>query len=253
MLSSPGMAFKDHFSGHASAYATFRPRYPQALVDALATASPATTHALDVGCGSGQLSVLLASRFSSVTATDPSAEQLAQAERAERVEYRCVPAESTGLEPVSVDCIVAAQAAHWFDLERFVTECRRVGRPGALVALVTYGLLFVRPDLDLRLTRFALEDLADFWPPERRHVDDGYASLSFPLEPVPLPAVSMRATWNLAELLGYVGTWSAVRAAEREGRGDLFDTFQTELADAWGDDVMAREIEWPLAIRAGRL
>jgi len=62
----------------------------------------------------------------------------------------------------------------------------------------------------------------------------------------------MRATWNLAELLGYVGTWSAVRAAERESRGDLFETFQAELADAWGDPAMAREIEWPLAIRAGR-
>ncbi|MDX2009965.1 MAG: class I SAM-dependent methyltransferase [Myxococcaceae bacterium] len=247
------MRFKDHFSGHAPAYAAFRPRYPQALVDALADTSPAREHVLEVGCGSGQLSVLLGSRFMRVTATDPSAEQLARAEPAERVEYRCAPAEQNGLPDASVDCIVAAQAAHWFDHERFHAECRRVGKPGALVALVTYGLLFVRPDLDALLTRFALEDLADFWPPERRFVDDGYASLPFPFRPLTLPEVSMRARWDVNGVLGYVRTWSAVQAASREGRGDLVDTFVETFTAAWGDPAMVRELEWPLAIRAGRL
>ncbi|MCU0699696.1 MAG: class I SAM-dependent methyltransferase [Myxococcaceae bacterium] len=247
------MTFKDHFSGHAPAYAAFRPRYPPALVDALAEASPATDHVLEVGCGSGQLSVLLGTRFSHVTATDPSAEQLARAEPAERIEYRCAPAEQTGLPDSSVDCLVAAQAAHWFDHARFHAECRRVGRPGALVALVTYGLLFVRPDLDALLTRFALEDLADFWPPERRFVDDGYASLPFPFAPVSFPSVSMRAQWDLDGVLGYVRTWSAVQAAVREGRHELVDTFAETFSRAWGDRSMARELEWPLSIRAGRL
>lgn len=247
------MDFKDHFSGHAQAYADFRPTYPLELVEVLADASPATKAAWDVGCGSGQLSVLLAQRFHEVVATDPSPEQLARAPVTPRVTWRQASAQRSGLEPQSVDCVVAAQAAHWFDMPAFVGECRRVGRPRALVALVTYGLMFVRPDLDRVINRFALETLAAHWPPERRHVDAGYTTLDFPLEPVALPAVTMRARWSLAQVLGYVGTWSAVAAARRAGDGALFDAFVAELDSAWGPADEVRTIEWPLTLRAGRV
>lgn len=247
------MGFKDHFSGHAGAYAAWRPSYPESLVDALADASPATRAVWDVGCGSGQLSTLLTRRFDAVLATDPSAEQLSHAVAAPNVRYSCASAEHSGLEAASVDCIVAAQAAHWFDLPAFVLECRRAGRPGGLVALVTYGWMFIRPDLDERINTFALQTLGPFWPPERRHVDSGYRTLDFPLEPVSLPSLTMRASWRLDQVLGYVGTWSAVAAARRAGQGALFDTFASELASVWGDEAEVRTVEWPLAVRAGRL
>ncbi len=245
------MSFKDHFSTHAKAYASFRPAYPPQLVDVLADASPATSAGWDVGCGSGQLSTLLTRRFTAVLATDASQQQIDQAVPADRVAYLCRTAEASGFHERSVDCIVAAQAAHWFDLPRFVAECRRVGRPGALVALVTYGWAFVEPDLDRLMNGFALETLAAFWPPERHHVDTGYRHLEFPLEPVELPAVTMRATWTVDQLLGYVGTWSAVAALRKAGRGAVFDEFATTFSSAWTGG--AKTVEWPLIIRAGRL
>lgn len=247
------MGFHDHFSDHADAYAAFRPHYPAALVTALAEASPATGTAWDVGCGSGQLSGLLTASFAHVIATDPSAEQLKNAAVTPRVSFRCAPAEQSGLEPGSVDCIVAAQAAHWFDMPAFVAECRRVGRPEALVTLVSYGLMFIRPDLDVHINSFALETLADFWPPERRHVDTGYAELFFPVAPVVLPPLSMTATWDLTQVLGYVGTWSAVARARKDGQGALFDTFAQDLAARWGAPTQTRTVEWPLTLKAGRL
>lgn len=247
------MGFHDHFSGHADAYAAFRPHYPVELVTALAHASPATDAVWDVGCGSGQLSGLLTRHFTNVFATDPSAEQLANAPGVEGVSWRCAPAEQSGLEPGSVDCIVAAQAAHWFDMPAFVEECRRVGRPRALVSLVSYGLMFIRPDLDVLVNAFALETLAAFWPPERRHVDTGYAELFFPLPKVALPAISMTATWALPQVLGYVGTWSAVARARKEGQAALFDTFALELGARWGAPERTRTVEWPLTLKAGRL
>jgi 2-polyprenyl-3-methyl-5-hydroxy-6-metoxy-1,4-benzoquinol methylase len=70
--------FKDHFSTRSADYAAYRPTYPRALVDALADLSPATGAALDVGCGTGQLSVLLAERFARVIAADASAQQVGQ-------------------------------------------------------------------------------------------------------------------------------------------------------------------------------
>ena len=42
------MAFKDHFSGHASAYARYRPDYPKELFEYLATLTARREVALDL-------------------------------------------------------------------------------------------------------------------------------------------------------------------------------------------------------------
>ena len=116
--------FKDHFSGHAALYADCRPSYPPALAEALAEISPARGLALDCGCGSGQLSVLLAKRFERVEATDASAAQIGQAIAHPKVTYRVAPAEASGLGDASCDLVVAAQAVHWFDLPRYWRRSR---------------------------------------------------------------------------------------------------------------------------------
>ena len=113
------MTFKDHFSARSADYAVYRPTYPAALVDYLAGLCAATELALDAGCGTGQLSVLLARRFHHVVATDASPQQIEKAEPHPGVEYRVAPAERSGLPDASVDLVAAAQAAHWFDLPAF--------------------------------------------------------------------------------------------------------------------------------------
>src|SRR5204862_514321 len=70
-------SFEDHFSEIAAPYAAHRPSYPAALDDFLARLAPETRLAWDAGCGSGQLSVLLAGPFDRVGATDASAAALA--------------------------------------------------------------------------------------------------------------------------------------------------------------------------------
>ncbi|MBF3045820.1 methyltransferase domain-containing protein, partial [Pseudomonas aeruginosa] len=67
--------FKDHFSTGSANYAAHRPTYPARLVDELAALCPGTRLALDCGCGTGQLTVLLAERFERVVGTDASAAQ----------------------------------------------------------------------------------------------------------------------------------------------------------------------------------
>jgi len=118
--------FADHFSAFAARYAAFRPHYPPELVGILADLCTRHDLTWDVGCGNGQLSVALAARFARVIATDPAQAQLDHAERDPRVEYRCVPAEASGLADASVDLAAVAQAAHWFDCPRFVAEAGRV-------------------------------------------------------------------------------------------------------------------------------
>ena len=60
--------------------------------------------------------------------------------QAPNIEYQQAAAEHTGLPDSSVDLITVAQALHWFDLDAFYTEARRVLRPGGTLAAWTYTL-----------------------------------------------------------------------------------------------------------------
>ena len=211
---SSSSGFKDHFSAHASGYAAHRPSYPRSLIDLLASLAPSRARALDAGCGTGQLSVLLADAFAEVVATDASARQIAEATPHPNVSYRIARAEASGLADASVDLITVAQAAHWFDLEPFYAEVRRIARPRAVLALISYGVFAGEPDIDPVLQRFYHADTAPFWPPERRHVETGYRSLSFPFTELAAPDLAIEVRWRLPDLIGYVDTWSAVRAME---------------------------------------
>lgn len=252
--SSIGMSeFKDHFSATASGYAAHRPVYSRAVAEALAAQSPGRGLAWDAGCGSGQLSVVLGEVFEEVLATDASAAQIAAATPHPRVRYAVVPAEASGLPDGSVDCAVAAQAAHWFALDAYYREVRRVARPGGLVALVTYAVMEVDPEVERLVERFYWETLDGHWPPERRLVEEGYRSLPFPFEPVEAPTLALEHRWDAEQLLGYVGTWSAVQSLRKAGRGDELERFGQELRAAWGDPAAARLIRWPLSLRLGRV
>ncbi len=244
--------FKDHFSSHAAAYAAYRPGYPGELANWLASIAPTPGVALDAGCGSGQFSLLLAEHFEKVIATDPSAQQIENAVQHPRIDYRVATAETSGLADGSVDLLSVAQAAHWFDLPAFFREARRVLTPGGVIALITYVGMMARGPIEAICERFRLVTLDGYWPPERAMVENHYRDIELPFTPVAAPEFVIDVHWPLAGLIGYLDTWSAVRAMERRvGRAPL-DEVVSELSDAWGDPEAVRTISWPLAIVAGR-
>jgi SAM-dependent methyltransferase len=244
------VSFPDHFSAVAARYAQYRPHYPRALVELLARESPARDAVWDAGCGNGQLSVALAAHFTHVIATDASQQQLAQAEAHPRVEYRCATAEASGLPDASVDLAVAAQAAHWFVWPRFVEEVARIARPGALVALVAYGNGTLEGDVGELLAGYYAE-LERFWPPERRHIMNGYAELVWPWPAVAVPEVKMTAEWTREEATGYFATWSATqKLAKAEGLG-RYEALCAALARIWPDGER-RTMRWPLVVQLAR-
>jgi SAM-dependent methyltransferase len=247
------VSFKDHFSVGSADYAAYRPTYPPALVDYLASLCAETSLALDAGCGTGQLSVLLARRFSRVIATDASAQQIDKAEAQEGVEYRVAPAERSGLADASVDLVVAAQAAHWFDLPAFYAEARRIGKPGAVLALVTYGVVQADPAVNPLIQDFYWNVVGPYWPPERRHVEEGYRSFAFPFDEVTAPPLAIEVSWDAAGFLGYAGTWSASREAEKVLGREPMERFRRDLLEAWGEPGCRRTIRFPLSLRVGRM
>lgn len=247
------LEFKDHFSQASASYATYRPVYPIDLVDALAHLSPAQQRVLDCGCGTGQLSVLLAERFDEVIATDASAAQIEKAQAREGISYRTALAEKSGLPDHSVDLITVAQAAHWLDLGAFYQEVNRIARPNAILALITYGVLHVEGSIDTLVQQFYYQTIAPYWPEERKHVENGYRCLSFPFTEVEVSEIHMQAVWNLDQLIGYLNTWSAVKEAQKVLGYNPVDLFKTALLAEWGDLSQQKKITWPLSIRAGKV
>jgi SAM-dependent methyltransferase len=243
--------FKDHFSSHAASYARHRPTYPPQLAHWLAGIAPSRGLALDCGCGTGQFSTLLAREFEQVLATDASASQIAHAEPHERLRYQVAPAERSGLPDASVDLVTVAQAAHWFDLQPFYDEVRRVLRPHGCLALITYGVACMDGTPGLLLRDLHDHVLGPFWPPERKLVESGYRSLPFPFPEIETPVMELRAQWSLEELMGYVDTWSALRQAEAKLGTAPYEEFRERLGRAWGDPAAKHDITWPLRLRVG--
>jgi len=245
--------FKDHFSDVASRYADFRPHYPASLFDWLATLVPNHSVVWDCAAGSGQATLDLAARFEKVIATDASREQIASAMPHPKIEYRVAPAEQSGLPDESVSLITVAQALHWFDLERFYAEARRVLKPEGLLAVWAYGINQVEGETVNQLVRdFYANTVGPYWPPERKLVEDGYRSISFPFTTVTPPVFLLEAQWTMGQLLGYFSTWSATNRFIKVRGFNPLESLAVELACAWGDINRPRAITWPLALRVGR-
>jgi len=253
MTTPAGGDWADHFSGSAQGYARFRPSYPAELFSWLALNAPARDCAWDIAAGNGQAARQLAGHFRRVLASDASALQIAAARPADRVDWVLCRAEAAALAGDSVDLVTVAQALHWFVSDAFYAEVRRVARADALVAVWTYALAAIHPPVDTLVKQFHDEAMAPWWPPRRRHVVSGYRDLPFPFLEVETPAFTMTARWRLADLLCYLGTWSAVARARAGTGADPLAPLAANLRPAWGEEDVVRTVTWPLAVRAGRV
>jgi SAM-dependent methyltransferase len=245
------MTFKDHFSGHAALYAKYRPDYPPALYEFLATLAPSHERALDCATGSGQAAVGLARSFDCVIATDGSVSQLLNAQAHERVRYVANLAEQPAFRDGSMDLVAAAQAAHWFDHPRFYAGVRRVLKPRGVLALWTYGLARIDPRVDALVREFYDGTVGAYWPPERRHVEEAYRTLPFEFEELPAPPLQLELQWDPDALMGYLGTWSAVQRYIKARQSDPLPQLRRRLEAVWRPGTM-RSVVWPLHLRVGR-
>ena len=126
----------------AAAYRT-RPPYPPETFSVLARlVLPGPRHVLELGCGTGDLTIPLASDVERVDAIDPSSAMLALARRRSigegRVRWIHAPAETAPLQgPYAL--AVAAESLHWMDWDVVLPRIAAELVPGGMLAIVTRG------------------------------------------------------------------------------------------------------------------
>eukprot|EP00884_Botryococcus_braunii_P010247 jgi/Botrbrau1/19223/Bobra.0077s0123.1 len=242
--------FKD--SSQASQYGQFRPTYSDELYRTIYDfARPGSTDlAVDLGCGSGQAARELARKYAKVVAMDASEAQISQALKLPNIEYRCGPAEETGLPDHCADLLTVAQALHWMDLDRFYTEARRILKPGGTVAVWSYDLMrFDTPAANKVMDDLYNGVLGPYWDEGRRKVDakyQGMEPLEGPFKDIKRLEMDMRAETNLANLVGHVSSWSGY-VTYRQKNPDAPDPlvpFKKNIAQALGiqhdTDIIAK-------------
>ncbi len=249
MTAEGAAGFADHFSAHAAEYAAHRPRYPTALFDWLSRIAPGAQVAWDAGTGSGQVAHGLATRFARVVATDASAEQIANALPHPRIAY-AVARYECGLPDASAQLVTAGQAIHWFDVDAFCAEARRVLQRGGVLAAFAYGHNRVTPAVDEVVRHHHDVTLARHWPRERSIIFDGYRDLPLPIHEQVAPPFEMQEEWSLDQFVGYLRTWSATQRFLAAGGEAVIAEFEAGLRQRWGD-APTRSVRWPLVIRAG--
>lgn len=247
------MANLNEFSKQAAQYAQFRPSYPDELFQYLATVSPSRELAFDVGTGNGQCAISLSSLFKQVVASDLSAEQILYATPRNNIRYFSAPAEKSGLADQSVDLITVATALHWFNLEAFYQEVRRILKPGGVISAWAYDWHICEK---LRISEILIEvgqrTLRSYWSEPPKLIWSGYRTIDFPFAEMSPPPFELKVDWNLYEFIGYIGTWSAAQKfIDDQGHHPIKDYFE-ELLAIWQMPEKKLHFKSKLHLRVGR-
>lgn len=240
------------FSVQSGHYARHRPAYPARLFAYLSSLSEQHDLAWDCATGNGQAALSAADYFARLEATDISEEQIRHHLPHLRVAYHVCSAEHAPFGANVFDAVFVAQAAHWFNLERFYAEALRVLKPKGVLAVWGYGLFAIEPEIDRALAEDLFKPIDSFWAEGNRQLMRGYATLPFPSAEIQGPAFAMAVEWNLPQLAAYLRTWSAVKRYAAHFGNDPVTQLEATLAPLWGAPEKVRAVHMPLFLKVGR-
>lgn len=243
---------KDNFSQQAKLYAKFRPSYSPAFFDYLNAIIPNKENAWDCGTGNGQIAFELSRTFSRVFATDISQAQIDNALKADNIFYSIQPAEKTTFNANSFDLIIAGQAVHWFDFEKFYAEVRRTAKQNTLLVLVGYGRIDVSEPINQVIDDFYFNKIGKYWDTERRYIDEAYQTIPFPFEEIQTPSFTSKYYWSVEHLIGYLNTWSAVKHFKEQNGYNPTEHLKAEIENLWETENL-QEVRFPMLLRVGRV
>jgi len=174
---APGRFDETLYAGSAEYYARGRMPYPQALADALRDelGLNRTRLLLDVGCGPGALTHLLAPLFAEAIGVDADADMVRVAERGAAANERFVHmrAEELPAGLGTFHIITLAQSFHWFETDEVAATLHQMLEPGG--ALVHVGA--TTHEGDGNVPRAEISELISRWLGARRRAGQGFRDL----------------------------------------------------------------------------
>lgn len=243
---------KDYFSTHSSIYAAFRPTYPNALYEFIFKYLAQMNTAWDCATGNGQVASHLANHFKAVYATDLSQQQLNNAIRATNIFYSSSTAEKTAFTNEKFDLITVGQALHWFNLEAFYKEVKRVGKPNSLLAAWGYERCSVNAEIDRLFSDFYVYIVGPYWDPARKLIENEYRDIEFPFEEITTPGFQIKVEWTLEHYRGYLSSWSATQKYIKENGSDPLPELIKKLEKHWPSGEV-RMVTFPVFLRLGKI
>lgn len=247
------MEFKDYFSKHASEYAKYRPVYPPELFGYLASITDNHHTAWDSAAGNGQAALGLAEYFDEVIATDASESQIKNASSHRKIKYHVAPSENSGIESHSVNLVTVATAIHWFNLEKFYDEVKRVLTPGGTLAIWNYGEANVNEKLDAVFHSFLYEIIGPYAAPEFWKGINQETQIDFPFERIKTPEFRMKHYWNLKDYMNFIMTWSPTQKYIEANNANPVELIINKLKNAWGDENEKKAVTWKLMLKAAKI
>jgi len=207
---------------HTIIYSKIRPSYPEELVNKIIAYLKERDEGpfklgVDIGCGSGQATKLFAPFFESLHGYDVSENQIKQALNqsvCDNIKFFVSPSERIPLEDESVNLITVATAVHWFDIEKFFDESKRLLKRNGALAVFSYFL----PSIEYKDKSGELSELVmSFYKDLRPHFSDKIRIPEAKLVSVvpPLHQVERHESfvhtcaWKLEHLQLYLKSWSA--------------------------------------------
>ena len=239
------------FGRVAAGYAASRPTYPAELFGWIAANAPGRDLAVDVAAGGGQGTGGLLAHFAGVIAVDHSAELLGTI--SDSANLRTVTQNATELDVGGgADVLTVFQALHWFAGDAFWARVQETLKPGGLFVVVGYAWFTVIPEVDTVLYETLLPALAPYWSEKNQLLLDGNRGMTIPFTQVDTPDFAISVNWTVEQLLGYLGTWSAVTRMVETGLENPVAAVESRLRAAWGTSE-SRLVTMPLSVRAFRV
>ena len=172
-----GYSPSTRFSSRVGDYVKYRPRYPDAAIDAIVTISKIARDAssiADIGSGTGISARPFLERGFRVLGVEPNAEM----RRAAEDDLRAFPnfesidgtAEKMGIRDASIDLTIAAQAFHWFRSGDARAEIVRVSKTPHVCALV-WNERLTDTDFLRAYEKTLMEHAIDYAKVDHRNVD----------------------------------------------------------------------------------
>jgi 2-polyprenyl-3-methyl-5-hydroxy-6-metoxy-1,4-benzoquinol methylase len=241
------------FAGTARYYSEFRPSYPTLVFDLLTAEAPleATSRVLDIGCGTGLLTLTLAERAASVTGVDPDLGMLDEAARLankrgqHNIRWVLSVAERFDDKPGGYRLVVIGSAFHWMDRPVVAAKAHELleheglfavlGNPSPLMLTQPGGDRLVREDVGTAVAA-AVTAVQDRWFQPKKH-SERTGSLTRPEEVIRaspfgvamLLSVPTRQEWDIPSLLGFLRSTSL---RPDQVLGSRFQEFANEVEQA---------------------